>query len=99
MSIYTGLTGNFSLAGIVAMSGYIPAIETIKWEQVQTPPILQCHGELDAIVGFDIALATKDVFEQLEFPNFTFKSYKNTGHSASAQEIHDIKKFFARVLA
>ena len=50
MSLYTGLTTDIKLAGILALSGYFLLRQTITKEQVQalpnyTTPILMCHGE------------------------------------------------------
>ncbi|CAG7817433.1 unnamed protein product, partial [Allacma fusca] len=98
ISLYTGLTGRFPLAGVVAMSGYLPLFESIKWDSVLNPAILQCHGDRDPVVHYNIALTTKQRFEEQKFPNFTFKTYKGLDHSASQAEIKDVKTFFQTVL-
>jgi len=62
MSLYTGLTTDIKLAGILALSGYFLLRQTITKEQVQalpnyTTPILMCHGEEDEIVTFHMGYA------------------------------------------
>ena len=98
ISLYTGLTGKFLLAGVVAMSGYLPCRDTIKWDSIQRPPILQCHGDDDQVVDYSMALATKKLFEQNNYSNLTFNTYEGLSHSANAQELDDVKDFFHKVL-
>ena len=98
MSLYTGLTGKFKLGGVIALSGYLPLYETIDWETVHKPAILQCHGDDDSVVHYNIGVRTKERIEEQSFPNFTFKTYKRMGHTATEAVMSDVKEFLQKTL-
>ena len=97
LSIYTGLTGNYDLAGLISLSGYIPSRKTIKWDTIKKPPLLQCHGDSDFVVNYDFGVQTSKLLQPL-LPNYTFKTYKGMGHSSSAEELSDVQDFITKCI-
>jgi len=94
LSIYTGLTGPIALAGIVSLSGYLPASSTINWSTIQKPPLFQCHGDSDPVVPYNFGVLTSKALES-HLPHHKFKTYSGLGHSSSEEEMIDVKNFFA----
>jgi phospholipase/carboxylesterase len=81
--------------GIVALSGYIPAI--VK-EEYPIQPVDQLnafisHGELDNMLPFEWGLASRDYFTELG-TNVTFKSYP-VAHGVAPENQKDLLKFLA----
>ena len=90
LSLYTGLSSNFKIDGIVALSGYLPRIMHIK--NVDETPIIAIHGDGDDIIN--INLAKKSYVEILKSTSFSFKSY-DMAHEVIYDEIEDIKNFLS----
>ncbi|OGT97230.1 MAG: carboxylesterase, partial [Gammaproteobacteria bacterium RIFOXYB2_FULL_38_6] len=66
MSLFTGLRYPKPLAGIIALSGYLPLPEKIKTErssQNQTVPIFMAHGTCDTIVPIQLPQYSKQCLE------------------------------------
>ena len=57
IALLTALTSNKKLAGVLALSAYIPT-RLLQDSWPQQPPILQCHGSHDPIIPFAVAKAT-----------------------------------------
>lgn len=58
LALYSGLTYSKPLAGILALSCWIPLHEKIAFASSanRNTPVLQCHGDEDAIVSWRIVL-------------------------------------------
>ncbi|OXA37047.1 acyl-protein thioesterase 1 [Folsomia candida] len=99
LSLYTGLTGPHSLAGLVILSGYLPVRKTISWDKINKPPVLQCHGDADTVVHYEVGVGTSKMLQELgKLPNFTFKTYENLQHSSSPREMRDVQNFIKEKL-
>ena len=100
MALLTGLRHAERLAGIVGLSGYLPLPATTAAERsaanAQTPVFL-AHGSQDDIVVPARAEATREALQALAQP-VEWHSYR-MGHSVCPQEIDDLGRFLARVLA
>jgi len=92
LSLYTGLTGPFALAGVVSLSGYLPASSSIDWQSIQKPTVFQCHGDSDPVVPYQFGILTSKAL-QTHLSNPTFKTYSGLGHSSSEEELKDVKNF------
>lgn len=78
------------LAGIIALSCYLPAPKTVKvTEAAKKAPILQCHGEMDDVVRIKFAHRTKEFLEKAGIKDNVFLTYED-GHSCSFDELNDI---------
>ena len=54
MALYTGLTGKYKLAGIIALSCWLPLHKTFPGavnSANSEVPILQAHGDCDPVVS------------------------------------------------
>merc|ERR1711972_1167884 len=61
MALYVGLQVPQRLAGIIAMSAYLPCpTRVVVSKSALQTPVLQCHGEVDAMVRFSAARASED---------------------------------------
>ena len=99
MALHTGLRLPRRLAGIMALSGYLPLADRLTAERhaanAQTP-IFMAHGTQDPVVVIARGEASRDALAALGQP-MHWHSYPMP-HSLHPQEISDISAFLARVL-
>jgi len=92
LALYSGLTYNKPLAGILAISTYLPLSksfpEIFNQENVNTP-ILMLHGEDDNIVRFEWGKESYELIKTFH-QKAKFKSYPGVGHSSNTEEILDM---------
>jgi len=94
LSLYTGLTGPVTLGGVVSLSGYLPISETIPWDNIQKPKILQCHGDADTVVPFAFGLQSSAALKsRLPASSYSFRVYRGMDHCSCAEELSDVKDF------
>lgn len=100
MSLMTGLRHGERLAGIAALSGYLPLAATTAAERSIANadlPIFMAHGTRDAVVPFARAEASRDALLALGYP-VQWQPYEME-HSVCPQEIVDLQAWLLRVLA
>ncbi len=97
--LQTGLRYRKKLAGIIALSTYLPLRPTLKTEKAeenQNTPIFMAHGTQDEVIEFPIAQASckalKDEGYTIEWHDFPI------GHSVSIDEIDEIRTFLLKVI-
>ena len=99
MALHTGLRLPQRLAGIMALSGYLPLADRITAERhpanAQTP-VFMAHGTQDPVVAIARGEASRDALAALGQP-VAWHSYPMP-HSLHPQEIFDISAFLAQVL-
>ena len=99
MALHTGLRLPQRLAGIMALSGYLPLADRITAERhpanAQTP-VFMAHGTQDPVVAIARGEASRDALAALGQP-VAWHSYPMP-HSLHPQEISDISAFLALVL-
>ena len=99
MALHTGLRLPQHLAGIMALSGYLPLADRLAAERhpanAQTP-IFMAHGTQDPVVVIARGEASRDALAALGQP-VAWHSYPMP-HSLHPQEIADISAFLAQVL-
>jgi predicted esterase len=102
VGLATGLTTERKLAGIVALSGYLAMpkkIASLATELGKSSPIFWGHGESDDVVKFSWAERSRDVLEkELQVKSLEFHSYRGVQHSASMEELSDLKAWLEKVL-
>jgi len=98
LSLYTGLTGPVTLAGIVSLSGYLPISTTISWEDVKKPKILQCHGDADSVVPFESGLQTSQDLKKHLPESSSFRVYPGMDHCSCAEELSDFEDFLKETI-
>ena len=99
MALHTGLRLPQHLAGIMALSGYLPLADRLAAERhpanTQTP-VFMAHGTQDPVVVIARGEASRDTLAALGQP-VAWHSYPMP-HSLHPQEIADISAFLAQVL-
>ncbi|XP_059183217.1 acyl-protein thioesterase 1 isoform X1 [Centropristis striata] len=87
LSLYTALTTQQKLAGVVALSCWLPLRNSFPQASANSANkdmhVLQCHGDADPLVPFVFGSQTAEKMKTLINPaNVTFKSYRGLPHSA-----------------
>uniref|UniRef100_A0A3Q3W901 Acyl-protein thioesterase 1 n=1 Tax=Mola mola TaxID=94237 RepID=A0A3Q3W901_MOLML len=103
LSLYTALTTQQKLAGVVALSCWLPLRNSFPQASVNSGNkdmhVLQCHGDADPLVPFTFGTQTAEKMKSLVNPsNIAFKSYNGLPHSACPEEMVDVKRFIEKQL-
>mmetsp|Transcript_12294 Transcript_12294/g.23036 ORF Transcript_12294/g.23036 Transcript_12294/m.23036 type:complete len:353 (-) Transcript_12294:96-1154(-) len=101
LSLFTGmqLEKEKRLAGIVVMSGYLPAKAQFRLtEGLECVPVLHCHGERDPLVQVAMAGRSRDAIMSMGAKNYEMMTYPDLVHSVNMKELQDIQSFLKRVL-
>ncbi|XP_056128324.1 acyl-protein thioesterase 1 isoform X3 [Rhinichthys klamathensis goyatoka] len=102
LSLYSALTARQKLAGVVALSCWLPLRNSLSQSVVvsnQQISVLQCHGEADPLVPPLLGSLTVEKLKTMLNPsNITFKTYPGLPHSACPEEMMDIKQFIEKQL-
>jgi phospholipase/carboxylesterase len=99
IALHTGLRFSERVAGILALSAYLPLASTVEKEASQANrevPIFMAHGEFDDIIPLRRAEASRELLTRLGY-RIEWRAYPMP-HSVCAPEIADIAKFLAQVL-
>jgi phospholipase/carboxylesterase len=97
--LQTGLRYAERLAGIMALSCYLPIASTVAAEKSaanQSVPIFMAHGRFDDVIPIARAQASREALEKMGYP-VQWHEYPMP-HSVCAEEIADISAFLAKVL-
>ncbi|KAF9114920.1 hypothetical protein BGX27_009467 [Mortierella sp. AM989] len=100
LTLLTALTTEYSLAGIVALSGYLPLHEkimTLATDANRKTPIFWGHGTFDTVVKFDYGEESAEYLRENKY-NVDFHTYPRMGHSACPEELGDMLRFFQKTL-
>lgn len=96
LSLFTGLQLEQSLAGVVVLSGYLPAASQFKPKQLSTP-VYHGHGTMDPMVNYALAEKTKEAVTALGVSDYTLESFP-IPHSVSPPELQKVLAFLTKVL-
>jgi len=94
IALHAGLRFPQKLAGILALSTYLPTLEQLKTERSpanNTTPIFMAHGTLDTVVAPSIAKIAFKALKALDYP-ISWYEYPMP-HSVAVEEINDIALF------
>jgi phospholipase/carboxylesterase len=100
MTLMTGLRFGQRLAGLIALSGYLPLLPTTASERNPAnagTPIFMAHGQQDDVVLMSRGLAARDHLQGLGYP-IEWHDYPMP-HSLCMDEVHDINAWLLKVLA
>ncbi|MBK7025996.1 MAG: dienelactone hydrolase family protein [Polaromonas sp.] len=100
MALHTALRHPAKLAGIMALSGYLPLASTLATERSTvnaSTPIFMAHGTQDPVVQINRAEMSRDVLASLGY-QVQWHTYPMP-HSVHPKEIADISAFLQSVLA
>lgn len=97
IALFAGLTVAYPLAGILALSTYVPAPEVLVERYVKMPrEIMMLHGVDDDIIPLAVAQDSLAWLEKMgQSPHF--KTYE-MGHSVCPEEVMDMSAWFNKVL-
>jgi lysophospholipase-2 len=101
LSLFTGmqLEKEQKLAGIVVMSGYLPAKSQFKITGgLEDVPIMHFHGQSDPMVQVGMATRSQEVVKENGAKNYQLKTYPGLVHSVNEDEIRDVQAFLEKVL-
>ncbi len=99
MALHTALRYPTSLAGILALSTYLPLRPLLKQEKTienQHIPIFMAHGTFDQIISLETAQLSAKSLEENGY-RIDWKTYA-MAHSVCDEEINDIRLFLTRTL-
>jgi phospholipase/carboxylesterase len=99
IALHTGLRHPERLAGILALSTYVPIAASLPAEAHtanRTVPIFMAHGTYDPIIPLAHARASRDLLQRLRYP-VEWHEYPMP-HSVAPQEIIAIGRWLTRVL-
>eukprot|EP00457_Paulinella_chromatophora_P015162 gb/GEZN01015728.1/.p1 GENE.gb/GEZN01015728.1/~~gb/GEZN01015728.1/.p1 ORF type:complete len:261 (+),score=16.60 gb/GEZN01015728.1/:84-785(+) len=100
MSVITGYQFPETLAGVVALSGYLPYngdySKAIHKANLKSP-FLGCHGTSDGTVAFKAGSKLSEALKAAGVP-VTFEAYKGMQHSTCPQEVRSVGSFIAKRL-
>lgn len=99
MALHIGLRFPHKLAGIIALSGYLPLALTANIEKREAnahTPIFMAHGTYDPVVTLDRAQASHALLEKMGY-QVDWNEYPME-HSVNHEELMDISHFLQEVL-
>lgn len=99
IALHTGLRHSKKLAGIVALSTYLP-LKSVLYEERHDAnrqiPIFMAHGSFDHVISLETNQLSRTTLEQagyaLEWHEYAM------AHSVCEEEIADIRRFLSKVL-
>ncbi len=100
ITLQTGLRQRVPLAGLVALSTYLPLADRIEAERATESaqvPIFMVHGSQDTVIPIARATASRDRLQQLGY-GVEWHEYPMP-HSVCAEELEDLARFLRQVLA
>lgn len=100
IALHTGLRYSQPLAGILALSTYLPLADSLA--ATASPansdvPIMMAHGTQDPVVPLLLAAQSRDLLQQQGY-NVTWHTYPMQ-HAVCPDEVRDIRNWLAQQLA
>jgi phospholipase/carboxylesterase len=98
--LHAGLRYQKQLAGIIAMSTYLPLAESLESEKSAANaavPIFLAHGSVDPVIPVDMAYRSQKQLER-EGYSVEWHEYKGMAHSVSEQEIYHLAEWLENIL-
>ncbi len=97
LALYTGLSYSQPLAGLIALSCYLPLrgqIESYAASASRELPIFMAHGSYDDVVPLSFATLAKELLEKQGF-GINWHDYA-CAHTVCTEEIQDIRNFLIK---
>jgi len=113
MSLLTGLTGEWTVGGIAALSAWLPLknkFKALSSPHANATPVFWGHGTTDALVRFkDAVETTKYLTTQLGIPEkptsvagrlrgLEFHVYEGMGHGTNQTELDDLRTWIKKAV-
>ena len=100
IALQSGLRHSARLAGVMALSTYLPLAETLSSERAEAnraTPIFMAHGTQDGVVPYQMGVRSRDLLVQQGY-SVEWHEYP-MAHSVCLEEIGDVGAWLVRVLA
>ncbi|MBT76947.1 MAG: carboxylesterase [Chromatiales bacterium] len=100
MALFTALRYPEKLAGVLALSTYVPIVRFVEAEASAANlslPIFMAHGQVDDVVPFNFARNSRKRLHQLGY-DVEWHEYP-MAHSVIPEELQHIKGFLERIIA
>ena len=99
MSLYAGLQYPGRLGGVCVMSGYLARAEGFQLaEEAANTPVAHFHGAIDPVVKIEWARESARLVREMGVATYELKEYPDLPHSASMEEIEDVKAWLLKRL-
>lgn len=98
--LQTGLRYSKPLAGLMALSTYLPLEESLSAEKTDENtqvPIFLAHGDSDPVVAPELAYRSRSKLEQQGYA-VEWHEYTGLQHGVNMDELHDIRQWLVKVL-
>ncbi|WP_374265988.1 alpha/beta hydrolase [Zoogloea sp.] len=99
IALHTALRHGSRLAGVLALSTYLPLADTLAAEASaanRDVPIFMAHGTHDPVIPHDFSRRSAEQLTEAGYP-LAWKSYRME-HSLCLEEVRDIENWLAAVL-
>lgn len=99
IALYTALRYPQKLAGVLALSTYMPLKPALTTEAQPANagiPIFMAHGTFDDVISMEMCQLSLNLLKNLQYP-VSWHEY-NMAHSVCAKEIADIRDFLQMIL-
>jgi phospholipase/carboxylesterase len=99
VSLYTALRYPERLAGVMALSTYLPLVQRLAAERLHAndaTPIFMAHGLADSMLPISMGVGSRDELKRLGYA-VEWHQYP-MAHAVCPAEIADIRSFLLRVL-
>jgi len=99
IALHSGLRYNEKLAGIMALSTYLPTIDQLANERSQAnreTAVFMAHGTGDPLIGIENAARTRKALSRLGY-NVRWREYP-VAHTVCQEEIQDIRSWILDIL-
>jgi predicted esterase len=100
MALFTALTCEYKLAGVVGLSGYLPMRNKffhMVSDANRKTRIMLGHGDSDSVVEYAFGRVSAQFLQKYKF-DIEFRTYAGLDHGASPEEIQDVLAFLQDVL-
>ncbi len=99
IALHTALRYPLRLAGLIALSTYLPLESKLAQEAHEANrqlPIFMAHGSFDEVISLEISKASLNILTQSGY-DVDWHEYE-MGHSVCAEELADIRTFLGNIL-
>jgi len=97
LSLYVALTSGKALAGVAALSCWLPLHKQMMTRSPVNMSCFQAHGDCDPIIPYRMGQMSASLLKQL-MKEHNLKTYKGMMHSSNEAEMQDLKEFLLTTL-